>query len=62
MLPTLEGYCEVNELIHMVTLYDKFSVIVNVLLPLNDFPLHLMAKNQSTKKKRKELSEVRPVK
>lgn len=55
MLPILEGYCEVNELIHMVTLYDKCSVIVNVLLPLNDLPLTLNGKKSKHKEKEERI-------
>lgn len=53
MLPTLQGYCKINEFIHMVTLYNKFSAIVSILLFLNDFILN--GRNQSTKKKRQDI-------
>ena len=37
----------------MVTLYNKFSAIVSILLLLNDFILN--GRNQSTKKKRQDI-------
>lgn len=37
----------------MVTLYNKFSAIVSILLFLNDFILN--GRNQSTKKKRQDI-------
>lgn len=53
MLPTLQGYCKINEFIHMVTLYNKFSAIVTILVLLSDFILN--GRNQSTKKKWKDI-------
>ena len=49
MLPTLQDYCEINEFIDMVTLYNKFSAIVSMLLLLSDLMAEIKAQRKRGK-------------